>query len=55
MSNENITKGDYSGVAERNPMSPLRLAILIGVPLVIIGGATALFFLNPSEHSFFPQ
>jgi len=42
-------------VAERNPMSPLRLAILIGVPLVIIGGATALFFLNPSEHSFFPK
>tara|TARA_B100001115_G_scaffold180669_1_gene173429 strand:+ start:237 stop:641 length:405 start_codon:yes stop_codon:yes gene_type:complete len=36
-------------------MSPLRLAILIGVPLVIIGGATALFFLNPSEHSFFPK
>jgi len=42
-------------VAEHNPMSPLRLAILIGVPLVIIGGATALFFLNPSEHSFFPK
>ena len=42
-------------MAERNPMSPLRLAILIGVPLVIIGGATALFFLNPSEHSFFPK
>jgi len=42
-------------VAERTPMSPLRLAILIGVPLVIIGGATALFFLNPSEHSFFPK
>ena len=42
-------------MAERTPMSPLRLAILIGVPLVIIGGATALFFLNPSEHSFFPK
>lgn len=42
-------------MAEHNPMSPLRLAILIGVPLVIIGGATALFFLNPSEHSFFPK
>ena len=42
-------------MAERNPMSPLRLAILIGVPLVLIGGGTALFFLNPSEHSFFPK
>ena len=42
-------------MAERTPMSPLRLAILIGVPLVLIGGGTALFFLNPSEHSFFPK
>ena len=42
-------------MAERTPMSPLRLAILIGVPLVLIGGGTALFFLIPSEHSFFPK
>ena len=42
-------------MAERTPMSPLRLSILIGVPLVLIGGGTALFFLNPSEHSFFPK
>ena len=36
-------------------MSPLRLFLLFGIPLTIIGGGVALFFLNPSEHSFFPK
>ena len=36
-------------------MSPLRLFLLFGIPLLIIGGGVALFFLNPSEHSFFPK
>ena len=36
-------------------MSPLRLFFLFGIPLTIIGGGVALFFLNPSEHSFFPK
>ena len=36
-------------------MPPLRLFLLFGIPLTIIGGGVALFFLNPSEHSFFPK
>lgn len=36
-------------------MSRLRLFLLFGIPLTIIGGGVALFFLNPSEHSFFPK
>ena len=36
-------------------MPPLRLFLLFGIPLAIIGGGVALFFLNPSEHSFFPK
>jgi len=36
-------------------MSPLRLFLLFGIPLAIIGGGVVLFFLNPSEHSFFPK
>lgn len=42
-------------MAERNRMPPLRLFLLFGIPLTIIGGGVALFFLNPSEHSFFPK
>ena len=42
-------------MAERDRMSPLRLFLLFGIPLTIIGGGVALFFLNPSEHSFFPK
>ena len=36
-------------------MPHLRLFLLFGIPLTIIGGGVALFFLNPSEHSFFPK
>ena len=36
-------------------MSRLRLFLLFGIPLTIIGGGVALFFLNPSEHLFFPK
>ena len=36
-------------------MPPIRLFLLFGIPLTIIGGGVALFFLNPSEHSFFPK
>ena len=36
-------------------MPPLRLFLLFGIPLTIIGGGVTLFFLNPSEHSFFPK
>lgn len=36
-------------------MSRLRLFLFFGIPLTIIGGGVALFFLNPSEHSFFPK
>ena len=36
-------------------MPPLRLFLLFRIPLTIIGGGVALFFLNPSEHSFFPK
>lgn len=42
-------------MAERDRMPPLRLFLLFGIPLTIIGGGVALFFLNPSEHSFFPK
>ena len=36
-------------------MSLKRMTILFGIPLLIIGGGVAFFFLNPSEHSFFPK
>ena len=42
-------------MAERDRMPPLRLFLLFGIPLTIIGGGVALFFLNPREHSFFPK
>ena len=42
-------------MAERDRMPPFDLFLLFGIPLTIIGGGVALFFLNPSEHSFFPK
>ena len=32
-----------------------RTIIPFGIPLIVIGGATTLFFLNPSDYSFFPK
>ena len=32
-----------------------RTVIPFGIPLIVIGGATILFFLNPSDYSFFPK
>ena len=36
-------------------MPHARPIITFGVPLIAIGGAVALFYLNPSEYSFFPK
>ena len=36
-------------------MSARRILILFGIPLIVIGGGAALFFLNPNENSFFPK
>ena len=38
-----------------NLMSARRILILFGIPLIVIGGGTALFFLNPNDNSFFPK
>ena len=38
-----------------NFMSARRILILFGIPLIVIGGGAALFFLNPNENSFFPK
>ena len=38
-----------------NLMSVRRILILFGIPLIVIGGGAALFFLNPNENSFFPK
>jgi len=38
-----------------NLMSARRILILFGIPLIVIGGGAALFFLNPNENSFFPK
>ena len=32
-----------------------RSIIPFGIPLIVIGGATTLFYLNPSDYSFFPK
>ena len=36
-------------------MSAKRILVLFGIPLIVIGGGAALFFLNPNENSFFPK
>ena len=38
-----------------NFMSARRILILFGIPLIVIGGGAALFFLNPNDNSFFPK
>ncbi|MDP7013946.1 MAG: DUF2752 domain-containing protein [Verrucomicrobiota bacterium] len=36
-------------------MSAKHLTIFIGIPLIVLGGAVALFFLDPTKLPFFPK
>ncbi len=36
-------------------MSSKHLTIIIGIPVIALGGAVALFFLDPSKQTFFPK
>jgi hypothetical protein len=36
-------------------MSTKHLTIIIGIPVIALGGAVALFFLDPSKQTFFPK